>query len=56
MGLAVLLIDHGRVQRADRPVLVQLLDGGQSLLRVRDAAERRGMHNQPVFISHDISL
>src|SRR5229473_1763521 len=56
MGLAVLLVDHGRVQRADRPVLVQLLDGGQSLLRVRDAAERRGMHNQLVFISHDISL
>src|SRR6266446_1701978 len=27
MGLAVLLIDHGRVQRADRPLLVQLLDG-----------------------------
>ena len=55
VGLAVLLIDHGRVVVADQLVLVQLLDGVQVRQRGFDSLVRCGIDHQRCFLSHGIS-
>jgi len=56
VGFAVLLVDDGRIERADRLVLVQGLDGVQVCLCGRDAAVGGGVDDHGLLVRHDISL
>src|SRR6516162_6160670 len=55
VGLAVPQIDHGRVDRADQLVVVQLLDGGQVIQRGIFARIRCGVDDHLLVLSHGIS-
>jgi len=55
VGLAVLLIDHGRVVLADHLVLVQLLDSVQVRQRGFHSLVRCGVDEQLFVLSHGIS-
>ena len=54
VGLAVFLIDHGRVVLADQLVLVQLLDGVQVGQRGLGRLIRCGVDDEGFFLSHGL--